>query len=127
MKKIILVLFSVLMLVTMLIGAAISVSAETSDIIPVPEVSAIDRPYKTIWELGIDYEKIDAYFPQQIEIRYEGGKVYVEDFGASSVKIYDSSIYNYVNLELIDGYWTAELSAAPCIIKSSPEEGQKMV
>ncbi len=84
--------------------------------IPVPEVPAIDRPYKTIEELGIDYEKIDAYFPEQIEIRYEGGRVYVEDFGASSIEIYDSGIYNYVSLELIDGYWTAELSAAPTIV-----------
>ena len=84
--------------------------------IPVPEVPAIDRPYKTIEELGIDYEKIDAYFPEQIEIRYEGGKVYVEDFGASSIEIYDSGIYNYVSLDLIDGYWTAELSAAPTIV-----------
>ena len=84
--------------------------------IPVPEVPAIDRPYKTIEELGIDYEKIDAYFPQNIEIRYEGGKVYVEDFGASSLEIYDSAISDYVSLELIDGYWTAELSAAPTIV-----------
>ena len=116
MKKIILALFSIIMIATMLIGATVLASAEERDIIPVPEVPAIDRPYKTIEELGIDYAKIDAYFPQNIEIRYEGGKVYVEDFGASSVEIYDSSIYNYVSLELIDGYWTAELSAAPTIV-----------
>ena len=116
MKKIILALLSIIMLATMLIGATALVSAEETDIIPVPEVPAIDRPYKTIEELGIDYEKIDAYFPEQIEIRYEGGKVYVEDFGASSIEIYDSGIYNYVSLDLIDGYWTAELSAAPTIV-----------
>ena len=116
MKKIILALLSITMIATMLIGATALVSAEETDTIPVPDVPAIDRPYKTIWELGIDYEKIDAYFPKQIEIRYEGGKVYVEDFGASSVVIYDYSIYNYVSLELIDGYWTAELSAAPTIV-----------
>ena len=116
MKKIILALLSITMIATMLIGATALVSAEETDTIPVPDVPAIDRPYKTIWELGIDYEKIDAYFPKQIEIRYEGGKVYVEDLGASSVVIYDYSIYNYVSLELIDGYWTAELSAAPTIV-----------
>ena len=116
MKKIILALFSIIMIATMLIGTTVFARAEATDIIPVPEAPAIDRPYKTIWELGIDYEKIDAYFPQNIEIRYEEGKVYVEDFGASSVEIYDSSIYNYVSLELIDGYWTAELSAAPTIV-----------
>ena len=116
MKKIISALFSIIMIATMLIGTTVFTRAEATDIIPVPEAPAIDRPYKTIRELGIDYEKIDAYFPQNIEIRYEEGKVYVEDFGASSVDIYDSSIYNYVSLELIDGYWTAELSAAPTIV-----------
>ena len=116
MKKIILALFSIIMIATMLIGATVLASAEERDIIPVPEVPAIDRPYNTIEELGIDYAKIDAYFPQNIEIRYEGGKVYVEDFGASSVEIYDSAIYKYVSLELIDGFWTAELSAAPTIV-----------
>ncbi len=96
--------------------AVLATEGQEREIIPVPEVPAIDRPYKTIEELGIDYEKIDAYFPRQIEIRYEDGKVYVEDFGASSVEIYDSVIYNYVSLELIDGCWTAELSAAPTIV-----------
>ena len=116
MKKTLLSLFYILMVATMLIGATVFAGAEETGIIPVPDIPAIDRPYKTIEELGIDYEKIDAYFPQQIEIRYEGGKVYVEDFGLSSVEIYDSGIYNYVSLELIDGYWTAELSAAPTIV-----------
>lgn len=104
------------MIATMLVGVTVLAGAEETDIIPVPEVPTIDRPYKTIWELGIDFATIDAYFPKNIEIRYEGGKVYVEDFGASSVEIYDSNRYAYVNLELIDGYWTAELSAAPTIV-----------
>ena len=116
MKKTVLLLFSILVLVGMLIGTAISVSAKERDIIPVPEAPAIDRPYKSIEELGIDFESIDAYFPKNIEIRYEEGKVCVEDFGASSLEIYDSGIYDYVSLELIDGYWTAELSAAPTIV-----------
>ena len=96
MKKIILALFSIIMIATMLIGTTVFARAEATDIIPVPEVPAIDRPYKTIEELGIDFEEIDAYFPQNIEIRYEDGKVYVEDFGASSVEIYDSGINNNV-------------------------------
>jgi len=127
-------IMAALMSLALILGAiftlgAVSVGATSADTtsvdeteeqeretIPVPEVPAIDRPYKTIEELGIDFESIDAYFPRQIEIRYEGGKVYVEDFGASSVEIYDSNIYKYVSLELIDGYWTAELSAAPTIV-----------
>ncbi|MBE7089058.1 MAG: hypothetical protein E7370_06070 [Clostridiales bacterium] len=116
MKKIILALFSIIMIATMLVGTTVFAGAEATDIIPVPEMPAIDRPYKSIGELGIDFEENDAYFPQQIEIRYEGGKAYVEDFGASSVEIYDFGIYNYVSLELIEGYWTAELSAAPTIV-----------
>ena len=98
----------------MLIGTTVFAGAEATYTIPVPDVPAIDRPYKSIDELGIDYEKIDAYFPQRIEIRYEDGRVYVEDFGASSIEIYDSN--GYVSLELTDGYWTAELSSAPTII-----------
>ncbi|MBR4031171.1 MAG: hypothetical protein IKJ07_00380 [Clostridia bacterium] len=127
-------IMAALMSLALMLGAiftlgAVSVGATSADTtpvdeteeqeretIPVPEIPAIDRPYKTIEELGIDFESIDAYFPRQIEIRYEGGKVYVEDFGASSVEIYDSGISNYVSLELIDGYWTAELSAAPTIV-----------
>ena len=119
MKKLTLILLSIMMLISILVGVSIGVSAadgQERENIPVPEVPAIDRPYKTIRELGIDFEKIDAYFPQNIEIRYEDGKVYVEDFGASSVDIYDSGIYKNVSLELIDGYWTAELSAAPTIV-----------
>ena len=119
MKKILLALLSILsiiMIATMLIGATVSVSAETTDMIPVPEVPAIDRPYKTIEELGIDYEKIDSYFPQKIEVTYEGGKLCVEDFGASFIEVYDTNSYDYVSLELIDGYWTAELSATPMFL-----------
>ncbi|MBP3376479.1 MAG: hypothetical protein J6L83_06920 [Clostridia bacterium] len=80
---------------------------EEREIIPVPDIPAIDRPYKTIEELGIDFESIDAYFPRQIEVKHENGKVYVEDFGARSVEINDSNGYAY--LELIDGYWTADI------------------
>ena len=116
MKKIVLVLFSILVIATMLIGVAVSANAQGTENIPFPDIPAIDRPYQTIGELGIDFEKIDAYFPRQIEIRYEEGKVYVEDFGASSVEIYDFNSYAYVNLELTGGYWTAELSAAPTIV-----------
>jgi len=132
--KSLLKIMAALMSLALMVGAiftlgAVSVGATSADTtpvdeteeqeretIPVPEIPAIDRPYKTIEELGIDFESIDAYFPRQIEIRYEGGKVYVEDFGASSVEIYDYGISNYVSLELIDGYWTAELSDAPMIV-----------
>ena len=106
MKKIVLALFSIIMIATMLVGATVFAGAEATDIIPVPEVPAIDRPYKTIEELGIDFEEIDAYFPQQIEIRYEGGKVYIKDIGAGSVSIYAS---DYRDLELVEGYWTADI------------------
>ena len=103
------------MVATMLIGATVLASAEATDVI-VPEVPSINRPYKTIEELGIDFEKLDAYFPRQIEIRYEGGKIYVEDFGAQRIEIFDPIISSLVSLELIDGYWTSELSAAPTVV-----------
>ncbi len=116
MKKIILVLFAILALATLIVGAAISASAQTTDVIPTPELPAINRPYKTIDELGVDFAAIDACFPKNIEVRYEGGKVYIEDIGAGSVEIYDFGINNYVSLELIDGYWTADIGGEPQFI-----------
>lgn len=84
--------------------------------IPVPEIPAIDRPYKTIEELGIDFESIDAYFPREIEVKHENGKVYVEDFGARSVEAFDYDSMANVSFELTDGYWTAELASVPTVI-----------
>ena len=106
MKKTVLLLFSVLMIATMLIGTAVSVGAQTTDIIPVPELPAIDRPYKTTEELDVDFAAIDACFPKNVEVSYEGGKVYIEDIGAGSVSIFAS---NFCDLELIGGYWTADI------------------
>jgi hypothetical protein len=72
-----------LVLGALFVFGAVSVGATSVDAteeqeretIPVPEVPAIDRPYKTIEELGIDFAAIDAYFPRNIEVKHENGKV----------------------------------------------------
>ncbi len=76
------------------------------ELIPVPDIPAINRPYKSIEELGIDFEKVEEYFPKNIEIRQESGKVYVKDIGAGSA-IFSTSQTN--DLELVNGYWTGDL------------------
>ena len=86
--------------------STVSASSETAETIPIFELPAIKKPYQSIDELGIDFETIDAYFPEEIEVRYENNKIYVEDIGALSSYISYSS---YVVLELIDGYWTADI------------------
>ncbi|MBE6634164.1 MAG: hypothetical protein E7620_07490, partial [Ruminococcaceae bacterium] len=106
MKKIGLTLVSVLVILvitTMLFGATISANAE---VIPIPDIPAIDRPYQTIEELGIDFDAIDAHFPHQIEVKRENGKVYVEDIGAGFVSVFAA---DYYELALIDGYWTGDI------------------
>ncbi len=108
MKKITLILLSVLMITSVFVGVSIAASAANSqsqELIPVPDIPAINRPYKTIEELGIDFEKVEAYFPQEIEIRCEDGKVYVEDIGAGSARC---SASQTKDLELVDGYWTGD-------------------
>ncbi len=109
MKKITLILLSVLMITSVFVGVSIAASAANSqsqELIPVPDIPAINRPYKTIEELGIDFEKVEAYFPQEIEIRCGDGKVYVEDIGAGSARF---SASQTKDLELVDGYWTGDL------------------
>ena len=99
-------LLTVAVVIAMIGVLSIAVFAEEGqgrEIIPVPDIPAIDRPYKTIEELGIDFESIDAYFPRQIEVKHENGKVYVEDFGARTVEAFDYDSMDYVSFELIDG------------------------
>lgn len=118
-----LVLGALFVLGTASVGATEEQESET---IQVPDIPSINRPYRTIEELGLDFEKIDSYFPQNIEVRYEDGKVYVEDIGATFVEVHVNN--DYVALELIDGYWTAELGAEPMFVyveyyEDSKEEG----
>ncbi len=113
MKKIILTIFTILMIATMLIGTTVLASAEATDpanagateLIPVPELPVVNRPYKTMDELGIDFAAYDAYFPEKIEIKREGSTVYIQDIGAVNVSISGQSC----DLELKDGYWTGDI------------------
>ena len=98
-----------LLLTAVVVIGAIAVGAtegQERELIPVPDIPAINRPYKTMDDMGIDFAAIDASFPKNIEVRYEGGKVYIKDIGAGSVSIYAS---DFCDLELVDGYWTADI------------------
>ncbi len=104
-NKIIVTLACVMMLITVLAistGAATVSGADAGVSVP-----GIDSPSKTLEELNINMTEINAKFPAKMNMRYEGGKMLVPDIGADSATLYGNNAVNY-ELELIDGYWTAE-------------------
>lgn len=114
MKKIGLVLLSILIMATMILGLSIAASAETTgkrEIIEVPSLPLIDRPSLTTDEFNLDIYAIEALFPKEIEVRFEGSNIYAEDIGAEAVTL--SCPGGYFVLEFIDGYWTAEIGTGP--------------
>ncbi len=109
MKKALLIILTIILTLGAMVGLSVTAFAQDTmerDIIPLPEIPAINRPYKTTEELGIDFKAFDEYFPQNIEIRQEDGKIYVEDIGAGCAKFYTSQTKD---LELVDGYWTGDI------------------
>ena len=83
-------------------GAATALGTDAGVSVP-----GIDSPSKTLEELNINMTEINAKFPAKMNMRYEGGKMLVPDIGADSATLYGNNAVNY-ELELIDGYWTAE-------------------
>ncbi len=109
MKKALLIILTIILTLGAMVGLSVTAFAQDTverDIIPLPEIPAINRPYRTTEELGIDFKAFDEYFPQNIEIRQEDGKIYVEDIGAGCAKFYTSQTKD---LELVDGYWTGDI------------------
>ena len=80
--------------------------------IPVFDVPAINKPYETWAEIGVNLEAIDAYFPYEIEIRYENSNVYIEDIGAGGADFTCDGVF-FKGITLTDGFWTAEIGEAP--------------
>ena len=119
--------FAMLACVTMLIVSmtafAISAGAvATQNTDAGVSVPGINKPYKTLEELNIDMAAIDAKFPKRINMTYKDGKMLIPDLGAHSATLYiygssDSEAMNF-ELELIDGYWTADV-LEDCSAKSS--------
>ncbi len=107
-KKIIGMLLAVLMLITAMTAFVVSAGAAGDpEVIPVPEMPKFDRPYKTLAELNFDTATIKELFPQELEIRYEGSRVYVRNIGAAAATLFDNNGTN--KLELVDGFWTDEV------------------
>ena len=101
-------ILSILLTLTLVLGALMmlgaNASAEEATPITIPEFDFPTRPYETKSELNIPIDEIVALFPQELEIKYENGKVMVKDFGAAKVE----SSYDWPSfeLELVDGWWT---------------------
>ena len=108
-NKTIATLACVVMLITaMMVFAISSGAAATTNTDAGVTLPGIDSPFKTFEELGIDMTAIKAKFPERVEMKYEDGKILVPDIGADTATLYGNNAVNY-KLELIDGYWTAEV------------------
>jgi len=111
-NKIIGMLLAVLVLITATTAFAVSAGAiEDPGVISVPEMPKFNRPYKTLAEISFDTAAIRELFPQELEIRYEGSRVYVRNIGAAAATLFDNNGTN--KLELVDGFWTDEVGDAP--------------
>ena len=111
-NKIIGMLLAVLMLITATTAFAVSAGAiEDPGVISVPEMPKFNRPYKALAEISFDTAAIRELFPQELEIRYEGSRVYVRNIGAAAATLFDNNGTN--KLELVDGFWTDEVGDAP--------------
>ena len=102
--KIIVILACVMMLITAFAISTVAATPSTNAGVSVP---GINSPSKTLEELNLDMDGINAKFPAKMNMKYEGGKMLIPDIGADSATLYGNNAVNY-ELELIDGYWTAE-------------------
>jgi hypothetical protein len=75
-----------------------------------PEFEYSTFSYKTFAETKIPREEIFACFPENIEMKYEDGMLYVKDLGAEDANCVDGIKHNYYDGELVDGYWRFEIT-----------------
>ena len=64
-------------------------------------------------DYNIPLSEIIAFFPSEVEIKYENGVFTVPDFGATGVEVYDFATHNITKLTLVDGVWTGEVDLDP--------------
>ena len=64
-------------------------------------------------DYNIPLSEIIAFFPSEMEIKYENGVFTVPDFGATEVEVYDFATFNRTKLTLVDGVWTGEVELDP--------------
>ena len=64
-------------------------------------------------DYNIPLSEIIAFFPSEVEVKYENGVFTVPDFGATEVEVYDFTTHNITKLTLVDGVWTGEVELDP--------------
>ncbi len=64
-------------------------------------------------DYNIPLSEIIAFFPSEVEMKYENGVFTVPDFGATEVEVYDFATFNRTKLTLVDGVWTGEVELDP--------------
>ncbi len=64
-------------------------------------------------DYNIPLSEIIAFFPSEVEIKYENGVFTVPDFGATEVEVYDFTTHNITKLTLVGGVWTSEVELDP--------------
>ena len=64
-------------------------------------------------DYNIPLSEIIAFFPSEVEMKYENGVFTVPDFGAAEVEVYDFATHNVTKLTFVDGVWTGEVELDP--------------
>ncbi len=110
MKKTLAIFLSLILVLGIIASLGISVYADETTGITLPEFEWVTRAYDTLDETGFPVDEIRNLFPNEVETKYENGKYMIKDIGAYNADFYDTLQYNRVEMILEDGYWTVELS-----------------
>ncbi len=78
-----------------------------------PAFTLPDEVKANFADYNIPLSEIIAFFPSEVEIKYENGVFTVPDFGAAEVEVYDFANHNITKLTLVDGVWTGEVELDP--------------
>lgn len=97
-------------MLALLSGICIVGHAADSGEIVLPEFEFPARSYTTFAETGIPYDEIIASFPEACEIKYENGRLYIEDIGAGKVEYFERLNHEWYEATLEDGFWTVFVS-----------------
>ncbi len=110
MKKSLAIILSLILALGIIASIGISVYAEESTGITLPEFEWVTRVYDTLDESGFPVDEIRNLFPNEVETKYENGKYMVKDIGAFEAQFYETISYDWTTMVLEDGYWTVEVS-----------------
>lgn len=111
MKKLLSLVLTFALMLSVMTMLGITASAEEStEVTPIviPEFEFPTRPYETTAELNIPASEIAAMIPKNIEMKYENGKLMVNDIGAASAEYFGST--SWYTMDLVNGWWVCEIS-----------------